>query len=182
MILLIIFLTGLLVAVGAGVLASFSDARGLTISNSYSAAIGIAFIVCFVLLALGGHENVFYSFSSHFLGALIVFGVTAALFSFGIIGAADSKLATVYALWMSLHGLFAFLFYMSLAGGLLGLLTLYLRKFKPLQKVKAGTWIARAQAGENKVPYGIAIFAGALASFVKLGYFDTETLRSFVLS
>lgn len=182
MILLIVFLTCLIIALGAGVLASNSDARGLTIPNSYSAAVGLAFTVAYAVLWLGKHEGIFYGLSSHVLAGFFIFGVTAALFAYGIIGAADSKLASVYALWMSMHGLIAFLFYTTLAGGVLGLATLYLRKHKPIKGPKAGTWVARAQSGDNKVPYGIAIFVGALASFAKLGYFDIETLRSFVLS
>jgi prepilin peptidase CpaA len=182
MILLIIFLACLFVAIGAGVMASLSDMRGLTIPNSYSVAIISAFAVVYLALWAGSHEGMFHSFNNHLLGGLTVFGVTALLFAIGAIGAADSKLATAYAFWLALPGLLAFLFYTTVAGGVLGLLALTLKKWKFVKNPKAGSWIARVQAGENKVPYGVAIAAGALASFVKLGYFDMEALRSFLLS
>lgn len=75
-----------------------------------------------------------------------------------------------------------FLFYMALVGGVLGLVALALRKWKPVKNPAEGSWIARVQAGENKVPYGAAIAAGALASFVELGYFSSEVLSSFLMS
>jgi prepilin peptidase CpaA len=182
MILLIIFLACIFIAIGAGLLASLSDMRGLIIPNSYSGIVGVSFLVAYLALWLGGLTGIFFSFGSHILAGLFVFGITAGLFAAKIIGAADSKLASVYALWVGIPGLMAFLFYMSLVGGVLGLTALGLRKWKPLKEARPGSWIARAQAGDNKVPYGIAIAGGALASFVKLGYFDTEALRSFLLS
>ncbi len=180
MFLLIIYLACLFVAVGTGVLAGMSDIRGLKIPNMYSVVVILAFVVCYGVLWAFGREDVLSSLSSHLLGAVIVFGVTAAMFAFGMIGAADSKLGTAYALWVGLRGIFPFLFYMTLVGGLLGLVSLVIKKRKPFKSPPEGSWIAQVQAGESKVPYGVAIVIGALASFVNIGYFSVDVLASFL--
>jgi prepilin peptidase CpaA len=170
MIALVIFLTCLFIAIAVGVMAAWSDFKGLTIPNWHSAAVFLSFVVAYALMHLLGHEDVFGSLWSHGAAGLVVFGVTALLFALGTMGAADSKLSTAYAFWAGIPGLPAFLFYMTLAGGVIGVTAIVLRKYKPFSKAPAGGWVARAQAGENKVPYGIAIVCGALACFLKLGY------------
>ena len=162
-------------------MAGWSDFKGLTIPNLYSYVIAGAFTVTYILLWLFGRDDVFASLFSHIVGALIVFGVSAAMFAFKSLGAADSKLATAYALWMGVKGLFPFLFYMTLFGGLLGVSAILIRKYKPFESPPEGSWIAHLQAGESKVPYGIAITLGALASFVNLGYFSKDVFVSFLL-
>ena len=180
MFLLIIFLTGILIASGRGVLAAYSDIKGLTIPNMYSAIIGGAFIVTYGLLWLFGVQGVFVGIGSHLLAAVIVFGVTAGMFAMKALGAADSKLATVYALWTGLGGMMAFIFYMAVIGGVLGLVGLYIRKFKPFKAPKADGWVDRLQKGESKVPYGVAIVGGVVASFVKIGDFNGDVRASFL--
>ena len=182
MILLTIFLILIFVALGTGLLASISDFRGLVIPNLYSLIVLGAFFACYAVLWLGGRDDVLGSLTAHFIAAGIVFLVTLGMFSLKVLGAADSKLGTAYALWVGLKGLMPFLFYLALVGGVLGLVALALRKWKPVKNPAEGSWIARVQAGENKVPYGAAIAAGALASFVELGYFSSEVLSSFLMS
>lgn len=181
MIFLILFLSALFVAIAAGIMAGLSDIRGLTIPNNYSVIIMAAFGVAYLADAFAGQGDVLGSILSHALSGLIVFFLTAALFATRVMGAADSKLASVYALWTGLGGLPAFLFYTAIFGGVLGLSAIIIRKLKPFKKTRQGSWIERVQAGESKVPYGVAITAGALASFVKLGYLDFSTLGSFVI-
>lgn len=176
MVALILFLTCLFVAVAVGAMAAWSDIKGLIIPNWHSGVIIVSFLAAFVLMQLLGHPNIFGSILSHFTAALIVFAITATLFGLKTIGAADSKLSTAYAFWAGVVGLPAFLFYMSLVGGLVGLGALVLQKWQPVKNPAPGGWVARVQAGENKVPYGVAIAVGALASFVKLGYFDGAIL------
>lgn len=180
MLLLLIFLICMFVACAIGVMAAISDVRGMTIPNSYSGLIMGAFALCYGALWLGGREDVFFSLFSHGLSAIFVFLISLAMFSAKAIGAGDSKLATAFALWTGVNGLMAFLFYMSVVGGLLGLAALALRKWAPFKEPKADSWVARVQAGESKVPYGVAIVVGALASFVEIGYFSGDVLSSFL--
>lgn len=179
---LLIFLTCLFLVCGVGFLSALSDIRGLNIPNWHSLLIIGAFFVCYGLLRLFGHADVFASLPAHLLGTLIVFLITLAMFALKGLGAADSKLATAYALWVGPGGMIVFLFYMALTGGLLGLAALLIRKYKPFKTPKEGGWVAHLQAGQSKVPYGVAIVCGALASFLKLGYLSPEVLSSFLLS
>ncbi|MEZ5814156.1 MAG: prepilin peptidase [Alphaproteobacteria bacterium] len=180
MVLLIVFLASVFVAVGTGVLSALSDVRGMRIPNLHSGIIIGAFVVCYGLLWLGGRDDVFAPLGSHLLGGLVVFGVTLAMFMGGVFGGGDSKLASAFSVWLGLKGLIPFVFYMSVAGGLLALAALALKKWKPVKNPKPESWIARVQAGESKVPYGVAIVMGALVSFVEIGYFRGEVLSSFL--
>lgn len=176
MVALIVFLTCLFVAVAIGAMAAWSDIKGLIIPNWHSGVIIVSFFAAFVFMHLLGHPDIFSGILSHLVAALVVFAITATLFGLKTIGAADSKLSTAYAFWVGVAGLPAFLFYMSVAGGLVGLGAIALQKWQPVKNPSPGGWVARVQAGENKVPYGVAIAVGALASFVKLGYFDGAIL------
>jgi prepilin peptidase CpaA len=182
MIALIVFLACILVTVAMAGLAAWSDFKGMVIPNIYSGVIIGAFALAYLVVWFLGPVSVFSSPLSHLLAALVVFLITAVMFALKSIGAADSKLATAFAVWVGIKGLPAFLFYMTLAGGLLALATLALKKWKPFKNAPAGSWLARAQAGESNVPYGIAISMGGLASFLYLGYLGLDVLHAFALS
>lgn len=173
---LVIFLTCLFVTLAIGFWAAWSDFKGLIIPNWHSVAIIVSFLVAFAAMKFMGHSVIFSALSSHALAALVIFIITAALFALKTMGAGDSKLSTAFALWIGVSGLPAFMFYMTLVGGLLGLGALVLAKWKPIKNAPSDGWVARVQSGENKVPYGIAISLGALACFVKLGYFGEALL------
>ena len=179
MITLTLFLIFIFAVLGLGVLAGFSDLRGLTIPNLYSALIACAFPLCYALMwVLGVQDDIFAPVWSH-LGALgIVFLISAAMFYFGIMGAADSKLASAYALWLGLGALPLFLFVMTLVGALLGVVALYIKKNKPFKSPQEGGWPAQLQAGKNKVPYGIAIVIGAAYGFYVAGYLSLTNLAA----
>lgn len=177
MIALILFFIFVFSVLGVGVLAGLSDFRGLVIPNSYSVAIAALFPVCYVLMWVMG-VDIFGSLWSHIGALVVIFIVSAAMFHFGIMGAADSKLASAYALWLGFGALPLFLFVMTLVGAILGVFALFVKKNKPFKAPQEGGWIARLQAGENKVPYGIAIVFGALYGFYVAGYLDFENLVS----
>ncbi len=172
---LMIFLICAFVALGVGVLSSLSDINGLKIPNSYSLIVLGTFIVCFAGLSLLGKSDIFAPLLSHIIAGSVVLILSSVLFFTKMIGAADSKLASVYMLWIGLYGLPTFLVTMTFVGGLLGLLALYFQKATPFAAPKAGSWVAQVQEGQSKVPYGIAITAGAFAGFSKVGYFELES-------
>ncbi|MCF8495109.1 MAG: prepilin peptidase [Alphaproteobacteria bacterium] len=182
MFLLTFFLICVFIALGAGFLAALSDLKGLKIPNFHSVLIAGTFLMAYAGLWLGGREDVFAPLLSHMLGFALVFLMTLALFAFRAIGGGDSKMASAFALWMGLKGIILFLFYTAMFGGLLGAAALILKRWKPFKGPAPNSWIARVQAGENAVPYGVAILAGALVSFAKIGYFGSEVLSSFLLS
>jgi len=81
MLALVVFLSCLLIVCGIGVLASFSDLRGLIIPNSHSIIVIVAFAICFLALYVFGVEGVLPSLVSSLMAAGIFFGVTFAMFA-----------------------------------------------------------------------------------------------------
>ena len=169
----IVFDFCVLTALLAGVLSAVSDYKGLMIPNRYSVIIITSFFVGYGALYAGGlHNNIMEPFLLHLAAAAIVFIVTFIMFALNVWGAGDSKLSLAYALWVGVSGVFGFIMVMTVFGGVLGVVALVLKK-KPLWRgAPAGTWIARVQEGENVVPYGIAIVAGAFCAFFVQGYWS----------
>lgn len=177
--LVFIVIFSVIVALGFGLASAWSDFKGFTISNVYAIGVILAFVPAFLAVMLMAPETAYFaSWQSHLLAAGGTFAVTFILFSTHMIGAGDSKLCTAYALWVGLMGLPSFLFFMTVCGGLLGLVTLALRKWKPVKTPAPGSWFDRAQNGASEVPYGIAIVAGALIAFIQNGYFDLAALAA----
>lgn len=178
MISLTLFLIFILAVLGVGILAGYSDLRGLVIPNIYSILIAAGFPVCFALMWLLGDAAVFKALWSHIGALVVILLVSAAMFHFKVMGAADSKLASAYALWLGLGGLPVFLFVMSLVGAVLGVIALYIRKKKPFKEPAPESWVGQLQAGKSKVPYGIAIVCGAAYGFYTAGYLDFVNLAA----
>lgn len=108
-----------------------------------------------VWVALNGLGPIGYTL----LGAAAMFALGLVLFAFGLMGGGDVKLMTVLALWVEPSGLFTFIYYTSLAGGLLSIFWLL-----PLRRLVAPMigW-AEGQRNNKQIPYGVAIAAGGLA-------------------
>lgn len=175
MLLVFIIIFCAIVALGFGGAAAWSDYQRLMIPNLYSVCIGASFILSFLFVTFMAPElDIFASWKSHLFSAIFIFFVTYILFFFKVIGGGDSKVLTVYALWVGFAGIMPLMFFMACAGGVLGIATLALRKWKPVKAPVKGSWIEKAQAGGQDVPYGIAIFIGAIASFWQVGYLQPE--------
>lgn len=177
---LIVFLMCMIVALGVAVLAAHSDVKTMTISNGLSLVVLAAYVPVFFVFWLGLDVPWLGLLASHGLAAAFVFILTFALYAFRLLGAADSKLLSAYALWAGLSGLPALLFYTTLAGGVLGLVALAIKRMKPFTAPQSDGWIAKLQAGEAKVPYGVAIAVGVFTSFALQGYFDWSFYQSFL--
>ncbi len=177
---LILYLTGLLVAVSCGILSAIADWRGMKIPNIYPAIILAAFAVSFSGTVMSGHEGIFSSLPMHLLSAAIIFIMTFLLYIGIRFGAGDSKLLTAYAIWFSPNLLIPFLFSMSIIGASLSLLALIIKRTKPFKNPLEESWIAKLQKGESVVPYGIAITGGAIVAFLSHGYFSPSMLKCFL--
>lgn len=180
MLLLVLFLMCIFVCLGVGVLTGVSDIRGLTIPNIYSGVVILAFALAYGGAALGGQEGVFGPLWSHLASGGVFFLVTFVMFALGIIGAADSKIGTAYALWFGLHDLPVYLFFMALGGAALAFGALAMRRWKPFTAVPENSWMDAAQKGQSKVPYGVAIAFGTFIAFFYAGYFSPALLSSFL--
>ena len=161
-------------------MASVSDIRGMTIPNFYSGLVLLSFAVAFIALSIGGQGQVFGPLWSHVASGGIFFVVTFIMFAVGALGAADSKLGAVYALWFSLGNMPVYLFFMALVGGILGVCSLLIKRFKPFKNAPEGSWIDLVQGGASKVPYGVAIAFGMFIAFCYAGYFSPALLSTFL--
>ncbi len=187
MILVFIVTFCLVIALGFGGGAAWSDFNRLIIPNVYAALIGAAFIPAFLVVTFFAPDVSFFaSWKSHVGAFVFMFVITYGLFHFNKIGGGDSKLLTVFSLWVGMKGLMPLLFIMAVVGGVLGGVTLALNKWKPVKKPQKNSWIEKSQKGAKDVPYGIAILVGAVFAFWQIGYIQpnelltlaTETLGS----
>jgi prepilin peptidase CpaA len=152
------------------VMCSVSDFRTLKIPNYYVAAIAASFVLAFAL-----SPDSFGRWWDH-AGAMGIFlVVTYLMFCMNLLGAGDAKYGSALALWVGLKGLLPMLLFMSIAGGLVGIVALIFKRWKPVKDPKAGGFIAEVQSGRNAVPYGIAISFGFWVAF-----YQTEIFTSVV--
>ena len=181
MIFLIVYLFTVMAAMGLGLLAGWSDYKGMTIPNYIALLVPCLFAVSYTALHFGEVE-IFQGIEKHLIAGGVTFVVTFIMFIAKMIGGGDSKLATAFAFWVGTKGLPVFLFYMALMGALLGLAAIILKKRKPVKEPPEGSWVARVQAGESVVPYGIPIAIGAIVAFLQLGFFSPTNLSLFLMS
>ncbi len=177
---LIIFVLCVVVALAVGVMAAWSDFRSLTIPNIYPLIIVLAFAAAALDVHFLAPGIAFETPLRHLAAGAIIFVVTFILFTAGTFGGGDSKLLSAFALWTGLRGLMGLLFYTACIGGMIGLAAILIRKFRPFSKTGTGSWIGRLQAGENRVPYGVAISIGAFLAFLERGYTDFHTFSLFL--
>jgi prepilin peptidase CpaA len=142
----------LLLAVAAG-----TDIYMFKIPNTVSAVL----LVAFVPVALASPHEV--PWLSHLGAAAAVLAGGFVLFAVRWLGAGDVKLMTAVALWAGLPQLPAFLAYVSFAGGALALLLLTLRlAIARLAPERTAAGLPRLLVRGERVPYGVAIAAGAM--------------------
>lgn len=183
MLFLIVFLCALFVASALGLMAAWSDFRGMIIPNAYPLGIIVAFVFAYTACALGGAPGPlpFQRLSSHLIAGGVALAVTFAMTMAKTMGGGDSKLITAYALWMGVLDIAWYLFIVTLIGAVLAIAGLAVRRFKPFTNARPGGWIARLQSGEAVVAYGIPIALGALYIFWTEGYAAPDLLESFIM-
>lgn len=137
-----------LLAVLAGLLvrAVVTDLRSRTISNRLNLAIALLALPYWWAVGLSWWPGVAVQIGL----ALGVFAIFALFFRLGMMGGGDVKLAAALALWFAPADMARLVIIMSLAGGVLTLVVLWLHR-------------RRKEAGRPQVPYGVAIAAGAWA-------------------
>lgn len=147
------------------VLSCVSDVRSLRIPNIYPLIIIGCFVAAFVLT-----PQYFEKWWEHMGAFAIIFVITGIMFFMRMMGGGDSKLGSALALWVGLQGVVPFVFFMGIAGGVIALLSLWMRRKKPFKNPPEGSWMAQVQAGRNAVPYGIAIGIGAWAAMLSTSF------------
>lgn len=150
-------------------LSCISDVRALRIPNTHVIFILAAFVPAFVLAP----EN-FGLWWHPFAAAAVFLVITYVMFVYRMLGAGDAKMGAALALWVGLPGLLPYVMYMAIAGGVLGIASIIIRKRKPFKNPREGSWVATVQAGGNAVPYGIAITVGAWGAMLHNGFISHQ--------
>lgn len=139
------------------VYASSSDLLNMKIPNWLSLALITLFIPAAWLSDMSA-AAIGYSLGV----AVAVFAVCFLLFVLNVMGGGDAKLLTALALWFGLTpALLVFLVNVAFAGGILTLAILLIR-WKSHLVTDRGVWLPASLTTAKKIPYGIAIAAGAL--------------------
>jgi prepilin peptidase CpaA len=161
--------TVIITAIGILAIIACEDARTRRIPNYLSIAIAI---LGFARMMIVGD----------YIGAIHTVAVTSVvltagllLFWRGIVGGGDAKLVAAMVLLVGYPNLIGFLFLMSLCGGALSLAILAQDKLQrgsvcPLSpgrtSVEPQAAASKAVAARTTVPYGVAIAAGGVITFV----------------
>lgn len=145
--------------------AAFRDATTMKIPNWASLMVLGGFFLCvpFVWSGWASSGNAWMIFGEHLLVGLSVFLFGFAIFAFGWLGGGDAKLMAATAFWWQFPDLLLYVVYTTLAGGVLALFILMGRQFVPV-KVLTAPWLYRLIKDQKKMPYGLALAFGALAT------------------
>lgn len=147
--------------------AASSDLLTMRISNRLVLILTGAFVVVALMLNLS-----FPEVAMSFAAAAIVLAVAFTFFAFGWIGGGDAKLAAATALWMGFGLTLPYLLYAAVLGGTLTLIFLALRRFPLPPQLMRYEWIERLHNSRNGVPYGIALAAAGMMTYVHTPVFE----------
>jgi prepilin peptidase CpaA len=146
---------GVILALQALILfAALQDAAQLRISNLLSVAI----VACFGawLIVVGPDWSVW----QNVVAFIVALAIGVLLFGRGLLGGGDVKLLAALALWFDLGGALAFAIYTAIAGGILALALMGVRRMLPAGMTSDEGWLLLRRRGP--IPYGLAIASGAL--------------------
>lgn len=142
------------------VFAASTDLMTMRISNKLVLLLAAGFVV--LALAIGMPMQ---QFAMHFACAALVLTVAFILFALGWIGGGDAKLAAATTLWLGFGLTLPYLVYAGLAGGVLTLVILMLRRLPRTAFIARHAWLERLHNAKSGVPYGIALAAAGLLTY-----------------
>jgi prepilin peptidase CpaA len=135
--------------------AAISDLRSFRISNIFPAILILLFVI---VHAIAGLSASLWDNLLHFLLALVV---GMGLFSMRWIGGGDAKLYAAAALWFNWTGAITLIFATTIAGLILAV-TFVAARMLGLRK--------NVPKEDRRIPYGVAIAAGAILSAAWSGW------------
>lgn len=136
--------------------AAWHDVSTMWIPNWVSIALGVAFIPAAMAAGIAMPQ-----IGLHLVVGCVTLLVCVVLFYLGIFGGGDAKVIAAASLWVGLPGMTSFVFWMALAGGLLGIALIVLRRMK-LNPTRE--WSKRLLSPETGAPYAVAIAIGGLVA------------------
>lgn len=137
--------------------AAASDLFSMTISNKLCLVLVGTFAFCAIWLGLP-----LALIGWHLAAGLLVLTVCFGFFAAGWIGGGDAKFAAATALWFGFEQLMPYLMISTVAGGMLTLALLAVRKQPLPLPVARWPWAQRLHSPTEGVPYGIALAFSAL--------------------
>lgn len=142
------------------VLAAIYDAWKFIIPNTISVTLAVLFFPAALMLGVD------VDWLSHLGAAVLVFVAGVAAYRFNILGAGDAKLLTAVGLWVGVGNLLMYVLFVALGGGALAItlillrrVTMYVLVYLPVSEQLT---LPRILVTNEKVPYGVAIVAGAI--------------------
>lgn len=156
-------MTFIIVMIFAGTMltAAAKDATSMTIPNWISLAVIAGFIIVTPFVWQGCDV-----LTTHVFVGLTFFAAGFAMFAFGWLGGGDAKLMAATALWWQWDEAMIYVVYTTMIGGVLALLLVFGRRFIP-SSVLTAQWAHHLFRDEKKMPYGLALAAGALLTLPK---------------
>lgn len=154
-----VFILGMLTA-------AYRDALTMTIPNWVSVMILVGFFA-FVPFVWQGWAI----FGEHLAVGVSVFLFGFAIFAFGWLGGGDAKLMAATAFWWQWSDLLMYVTYTTVAGGVIAIFILWGRKFVPV-RVLTAEWLHRLIKDEKRMPYGLALAFGAIATLPQSEIFN----------
>ena len=143
---------------GTMLYAAISDLLFMKISNIACLFLAAGFIILAPLTGLP-----FQSILLHLAAGVVVLIVCFGLFFINAMGGGDAKLISATALWTGFSGgLVQYLLISAIAGGILTVLILLLRKFINRNKIAHIAFLYRLTDPAKGIPYGVALAIAGL--------------------
>jgi len=148
-------------------IAASTDLLTMRISNK----LVLLLVAGFVVLALAVNMPL-QQFAMHVACAVLVLVAAFTLFALGWIGGGDAKLAAATTLWLGFGLTLPYLVYAGLAGGVLTLVILMLRRIPLTPFIARHAWLERLHDAKSGIPYGIALAAAGLMTYSNTAIFE----------
>jgi len=139
------------------ILAGVKDALTFRIPNWLTLTVALLFWPMALIYGMPGQVILWHAVTGF---AFLVIGFT--LYALRMYGGGDAKLMAAAGLWFGWPVAMKFLVYTALAGGALALAIFMWGMLQADQEIRGNTWIQRWKGKNLRVPYGVALAAGAV--------------------
>ena len=136
----------------------YKDATTMTIPNWISLLVIAGFFISIPFV-----WQDWPNFGEHLAAGGLMLVIGFIMFATNGLGGGDAKLMAAISLWWTWPDLLMFALYSTLAGGLLAFFILVGRKFIPA-RIITSPWMYNIVKDNSKMPYGLALAAGALGT------------------
>ena len=152
--------------------AAITDLQRFIIPNWTSILLAISFFICAIASGLS-----FEAIAAHLAVGAAGLAVGFTLFALGLWGAGDGKLLAAAALWFDPIAAASFVLYGSMAGGVLGAVSIAFIAFHANFGRYIGFDLPLLARLRTQTPYGVAIAAGAMIALPESDLFRAVAER-----